>query len=947
MKIRPAFLRAAFALSLFAPLAVAAANFPHDGSDLPVDPAVRWGRLDNGLRYAILANKEPKGRASLRLTVAAGSLHETEEQRGLAHFLEHMAFNGSTHFPPGTLVEYFQRLGMSFGADTNASTGFDRTIYLLELPDTHDATVEKGLNLFADYAGGLLLLPEEIDRERGIILSEKRARDSVEFRQFVGEFEFLLPESRFIHRIPIGTAEVIQGAPREQFADFYDAWYRPELMTVVAVGDFDPAAIEAHLKAALSGVTSRGPARPVPSFGRVNQVEGVVARLLPEPEAAAVNVAIQTITPYAWEADTAANRLKYLPRNLALQMLNRRFSVLAKKEGAPFLGGGVGVTEQFNFFRNSSVELTCKPGQWAAALAVGEQELRRALQYGFQPAELKEAVAGLRNQLEQAVQTAATRRSPSLAAALVDDFLDRNVFTHPATELALYAPALDQVSVADCLAALRHYWDEQTGRRLWVTGNLTLDNPEATIIAAYQASRAVAVNPPEKLEEAAFAYTDFGPAGTVVQTDQVADLGVTLVRFANGVRLNLKPTDFEAGRIRLNVRVGGGRLTEPEAKTGLAFFAGNTFTLGGLGRHSIDDLQRVLAGKTLGNQFRIGNDSFDFAGTTNRQDFLLQVQLLCAGLTDPGFRPEALRQFEKGVEVFYTRLGNTVEGPLQTEVPRLLADGDPRFGVPPKERVTAYTLADAKAWLTAEFARAPVEIAVVGDFDPADVITAVAATFGALPERAAKPGYEAQRQARFPTTPLTRQYTVPTEIPKGLVQLFWPATDNRDVKLARRLNMLSSVFEDRLRIKLREEMGGTYSPNAGSSLSDTYRGYGFLTANASVAPAEARQIADAIRAIAADLHTGVVTDDELIRAREPILTSIRQSQRTNPYWLGNVLAAAQEEPQRLEWSRTRISDIESITATELTELAHRYFDPAKVSEFISVPLEKPAAPEAR
>ena len=223
---------------------VRAADFPHQGSDLPVDPAVRWGKLDNGLRYALLQNKEPKGRASLRLAIATGALNETDAQRGVAHFLEHMSFNGSRNFPPGTMVEFFQRLGMSFGGDTNASTGFDRTTYMLELPDTRPERFKDAFTYFADVAGGLLLLADEIDKERGIILSEKRARDSVEFRQFIGEFGFLLPEARFIHRIPIGTEEVVSKAPRERFVEYYDTWYRPDLMYVVAVGDFDVDMVE-------------------------------------------------------------------------------------------------------------------------------------------------------------------------------------------------------------------------------------------------------------------------------------------------------------------------------------------------------------------------------------------------------------------------------------------------------------------------------------------------------------------------------------------------------------------------------------------------------------------------------------------------------------------------------------------------------------------------------
>ena len=947
------FLRSLLLVALLAPwLAVAAApaGMPFANSDLPVDPTVTWGRLDNGLRYALMPNHEPKGRASLRFAVAAGSLNESEAQRGLAHFLEHLAFNGSTHFPPGTLVEYFQRLGMSFGGDTNAFTSFDRTVYMLELPDTKSETFEKAFTLFADYGGGLLLEPASIDKERGIILSEKRARDSVGYRQFVGEFEYLLPESRLPQRLPIGLEPVINTAQRDLFADFYDTWYRPDLITVVAVGDFDPATVEAQIRKALSSLTARAPARPAPSLGRVAESGAMTTRFLPEPDAPAVHLSLQTISPYAYEADTAANRLKYLPRSLALRMLNRRFSILAKKEGAPFLSGLVGATEQYDFYRNTSVELTCRPEQWKDALATGEQELRRALQFGFQPAELQEAVANQRNELDQAVRTASTRQSGQLAEELVDSFVDRNTFTHPSTELALFTPVLDKLTVNDCVAALREAWNDKLGRRLFVTGNLQLEDAEKQILAAYDASHAVVLQPPARTADVAFAYNQFGAPGEIARRAEVADLGITQLEFKNGVRLNLKPTDFEAGRIRINIRVGGGKLSLPAGQTGLDFLTSNTLLLGGLGKHSPDELQRLLAGRTVGSNFSVANDAFVFGGTTNRTDLQLQLQLLCAYLTDPGYRPESLSQIQRNLGPFYTRLARTVEGPLQTEVPRLLAAGDSRFGIPPLTALSSRTLAEMRSWLTPEFAHGAMEIAVVGDFDPAATISAVAGTFGSLPARTAKPAYIVERKVSFPAAPLAQRYTVPTEIPKGLVSLFWPATDSREVHLSRRLNLLASVLDDRLRVKIREQMGGTYSPQAGANLSETFPGYGYLVAQCTVAPEQARTIADAIRTIAADLHAKGVTEEELERAKQPMLTAIKESIRTNPYWLGNVLASAQEQPERIEWSRTRLSDTTAITAAELTALAKQYLDPDRVNEFISVPAEKPAAeakPEAK
>jgi zinc protease len=245
----------------------AARPFPQQDSDLHPDPAARFGTLPNGLRYVVYPNHEPRGRISLRLLVSAGSFNETDDQRGLAHFLEHMAFNGSTHYAPGTLVEFFQRMGMSFGGDSNASTSFDRTLYQLELPNTKTATIDEGLRVLSDFAGGLLLEPAQIDKERGIILSEKRTRDSVGYRTFVAQFDFLLPHTLPPQRLPIGLTNIIEHAARPQFETFYNTWYRPQLMSVVAVGDADPALIEKHIVAAFSGVTDRAPPPPPTANG--------------------------------------------------------------------------------------------------------------------------------------------------------------------------------------------------------------------------------------------------------------------------------------------------------------------------------------------------------------------------------------------------------------------------------------------------------------------------------------------------------------------------------------------------------------------------------------------------------------------------------------------------------------------------------------------------------
>ena len=903
---------AALALFLVSTLA-GAPGFPQDESDLPPDPAAHFGVLPNGVRFIVMANHEPRDRASLRFLVGAGSFNETAQEQGLAHFLEHMAFKGSTHYPPGTLIERLQRLGMRFGADTNASTGFDRTVYLLEMPDTKPVTLADGFRIFADYAGGLLLHQDQIDSERGVILSEKRDRDSVDFRMQVAEMSFALPESLIPKRWPIGLSEVIEKVPSDRFVDFYNAWYRPEKITVIAVGDFDPSAVEAMIREDFGGLRARAPARPDPDLGTVVAPLGLRTDFHPEPEAPAVQIDIETVMPYRREPDTSAVRLKHLKRDLAVAMLNRRFEILSHKEDAPFTQASIAAAEKFSFFREASVQILSRPENWQGALAVGERELRCALVFGFQPAELREIVANVRNELEQVAKGAATRRSKELANALANSIVRKKVFTSPAEDLAFYGPALGKISLDDCLEALRAAWIAP-GRDIFVSGNLTLGDPDQALRAAYAESQAVAVQPPGKIAPESFPYTNFVVPGRVVSERQVDDLGITEIVFANGVRLNLKKTDFEAHKVQVNVRVGGGKLTEPaRSKPGIAQLADAAFFIGGLGKLGVDDLRHALAGKTVGFKFTVAEDAFNFGGSTDEPDLAFELQLITAYLTDPGYRPEALWTARKGIPQVYRRLEHTPEGVIQTKVNRILANGDPRFGMPARADFMVRNLDEVRDWLAPQFAAGPIEIALIGDFTPKGAIDAVARTLGALPSREPKPAYTGERRVSFPLNPVAENFTVTTEIPKGVVLEVWPTIDGREAVTARRLGLLGQIFSDRLRLKIRNEMGGAYSPQAVSNTSTVYPGYGSMVARVSVDPEMADKVAQAILKIAADLSRNGVTADELERARKPALTEIKESLRTNRYWIESVLALAQEEPQRLGWARTRYEDFAKIT----------------------------------
>ncbi len=904
----------------------ASANWPQDGSDLKPDAAATFGVLENGLRYVILPNQEPPGRASIRLYMDVGSLMEEDDQQGMAHFLEHMAFNGSKNFPSGEMVEYFQRLGMAFGADTNAHTSFNETVYKLELPRVEEALLVDAMKLFRDYLDGMDLKAEEIDRERGIILSEKLSRDSIDYRTMVEGYKFALPKSILPHRLPIGQEETIKSMSRERFVDFYETWYTPKRACIVAVGDFPDTAqlvnlIEAHFKDA----KPRRADAADPNLGVIEPGSGLIAKLHTEMEAKAVDLSIEVVRQIQAQPDTAAARRAKLVRGLADAVINQRLSKLAKEKDSPILSAQAYNYDYLDFVYTSGVSATCQPEQWQAALALAERELRRALEHGFTQAEFDEATATLRQQLKLRADQAASRRSRDLSDGLVKQLSARKVFTHPAADLERVSAELATLTAADAHAALKADWASEDVQ-LFVGGNLKLEGDAAAqIIGAYQASRETPVAAPAEEAAAAFAYTDFGPAGEVVERKTHEDLEVIQAVFANQVRASVKPTPFEKGTIRVTLSFGGGKLSAPKDKPGLIPFAQSVFNLGGLEAHDVDSLRRLFAGKTASADFSVGDEAFLLAGRTTPDDLLAQLQLLTAHLVAPGYREEAQEQFRKNLGPMYTQLRHTAEGVMADRVVSFLHGGDPRFGFPEQEVMLERSLDELRAWLAPELKESFLEVSFVGDVDPEAALEAVAKTLGALPARAAaKPDYSEARQVAFPEPPAKQDFPFTTEIPKAVAAIYWPTADMSDIQRTRRLSVLAAVLDDRLRLKVREELGETYSPACYHVANDTFTGYGYMTAMIEVKPEQLDTIRDLVTEIGGEVAQGPITEDEFERAMQPLLSQLAQMRRDNRYWSQNVLRNCHEHPERLDWSRALLTDFQNIKLEEVQKLAAEF-----------------------
>ena len=913
----------------------------HSTSDIPVDTAVRFGTLPNGMRYAILRNATPPGQASLRLRIDAGSLMEEENQRGLAHFMEHMAFNGTTNIPENELLQILERLGLAFGADTNAATGFDQTFYQLDLPRTNDETVDTALRIMREQMSEALMDPSAIDDERNVIVGEERMRNTPGLRSAMAQFALLAPGQRISERFPIGDLEVIRTAPRERFVAFYEAYYRPSRATMIAVGDFDVDQMEAKIRGAFESWQPKAADGPEPDLGHVAE-RGAETRILVEP-------GVQSSIQINWtkapdlDPDTVAERRSRILRNLGLAVLNRRMGELARADNPPFIGGGSSASTLAASLDISTVSAAFNPGGLQRALEAVEQEKRRLVEFGVTQAELSREITDSRTAYQNAVAAAATRTTPALAGGLLGAVNDDRVFAAPQTNLDIFNAAVEGLTPAAVNAVIRTVFEGQGPLALVVTPE-PIEGGEAAVTAMLEASQAVPVTAREDQAALEWPYSELGTAAQPTSRQELADVVATVVTFANGVHLVVKPTDFRDEQILVSVRTGIGELGLPTDRADVRSMAPSTFIAGGLGRLTADELNRVLSGRIYSAGFSIGNDSYRLGGATRPEDLQLEMQVLTAYLTDPGLRAAPFEQIKAVLPQYVAQQMATPGGAFGLKSGALLASGDARQALPSAEEIAGWTNDQLKAGITEGLASGPIQVIIVGDTTVEAAIAAVGSTLAALPTRAPAatpaPGADVMRFPAGTAEPVRITHTGPAEQALGYVA--WPAADSvEDETEARRVGLLAAVMELRVLARIREELALSYGPGAGSSASDTFADYGSIFVSAQTTPENQTPFFTEVDAIAASLRDTPITEDELTRARAPQIEALRRAQAGNEYWLG-MLGEVAKRPNAAGEITSHISDLEAVTIADIQALAQRYLVPAKAWRASVVSANAPA-----
>ena len=885
---------------------------------------VRQGVLPNGLHYAVVRNATPKGSVSIRFALLVGSYEENDDERGLAHFLEHMAFDGSAHFPVGSLDQTFADMGVGFGRDQNADTSLSITEYKLDLNDSDAKKLDTAFRWVRDIADGDTLDEAAVERERGVILSEREARLSPAQQVRMAGDAFREKGLRSPTRVPIGTVESVQAMTSARLRAFYDRWYRPENAVVVVVGDDTPDDLEKRVKDAFSSWTGKGLKPTRPPRNKPDPNRGLDVLTTSEPQLPSAESVCKLRAPDDVPLRTV-RRLRWLTiRSVWKRILDERLSRLAAEDKPPFLRASV----NFEGRRESAeacLQIAPLDDRWEPALEAASNELRRFTLHGPTQDELDRAVADERSKYQSENSAAGTRFSAAVATSVRNDILSGDVVASPAEKLKDFEIAAKGIT-PDLL--------RQEFALDW-SGNgplISVVAPKAPYTdAVREAWKTIAAEPapaayaPPKAET--WSYTNFGTAGSVVKREEIADPGFTRLTFSNGVVVNFKQTTFQKNLIVARVRFGAGRREIPNDKVVAAQFAAGLFVEGGLGRFDADTLGRLFSNQSWEPSLDIESDAFELRAVTTLDAFGKELQILSAYLTDPGFRTNVDARVPTAVEDAYRRLRSTPSSVFAEGFRRAADPQDPSL-LPPEDSLKQLKSADFARLLKGAVTEAPLEVTLVGDVDEATATRLLSAR-PALPAR--RPTERAHADTRFLVFPATLPPAVhvthagPKE--KALVGVVWPLFEGDPSKRREEyaINLVARILSDDLRHRVRQALGKTYTPQVSIQATD-HADQAFVVATLETAPDDLDAVAAEIVKSAQKLAApDGVTAEMLERARQPMLTALDTRRQTNAWWLEAMDGSAADptplrdatEQQRL-YREITLDEVRKAAATWLS-----------------------------
>ncbi len=899
----------------------------YKNSDLVHDDAWKFGRLPNGVRYAVRRNGVPPGQVSVRVRMDVGSLMETDSERGYAHLLEHLSFRGSVHVPDGESKRVWQRLGVTFGSDSNATTTFTATTYKLDLPMATPAGLDESFKILAGMMSGPQLTQKILDSERPVVLAEGREQPGPQKRLQDAMLDLMFAGQPVAQREPIGTVEALTAATPATVQAFHDRWYRPERAVVIAIGDVDPALLEQMVVKHFSDWRGTGPAVPSPDFGKPVEGKPVAASIV-EP-ALPVLTTMAIVRPWTVFADTVIFNQKRMVDLVAIRIINRRLETRARS-GGTFIAAGADLSDIARSANITTVQVLPAGDDWEAALRDVRGVIADAQTTPPTQAEIDRELAEIENAMQQRINTAPVEAGAKIADDLAEAVDINETVTTPEASYDIFktAVAAKMFTPETVLAASKKVF-EGTATRAMV--NTHTPDPTITTKVAAALSANVAANGGRKIVgDVSFdQLPKLGVPGKVAsRTPILPGTGIEKVVFANGVNLLLRQDPSETGKVYVNVRFGRGLNALPANRQTPAWAGEAALMASGIGKLGQEELDALTGRRQIGADFDIDEDAFTLKAQTSKADLADQLKLFAAKLAAPAWDPNPVLRARAGMLSGYAGLSASPDAVLNRDLERLLHNGDPRWGVAPEETIRAITPASFRKFWEPLLATGPIEVEVFGDMDAQATIDAVAATFGALKPRPAS-------AAPLPPVAFPAHVATPVVLTHNGLEnqaaavIAWPTGGgSAGIGESRKLEVLAAVFRDRLIDQLRSQAGVSYSPQVASQWPLGQPAGGRIIALGLVPPDKVDFFFELARGIAADLVAKPIDADELNRALTPLKQQILRMSSGNMFWM-RLVEGGSYDPARIAGVETLARDYSQVSPADIQALAMKYLQPEK------------------
>ncbi|WP_237437905.1 M16 family metallopeptidase [Altericroceibacterium endophyticum] len=919
------------------------------GTDIPVDKEWLFGEMPNGVRYAVRRNGVPPDQVSIRIRIDAGSLNETDDERGYAHLLEHLTFRQSKYMAEGQAIPIWQRLGATFGSDTNAETTPTQTVFKLDLPNARPAALDESMKLLSGMIREPTLSASNLAADLPIVLAEKRENSGAGTRIAEATRSTFFHGQRLADRAPIGTIKTLKTATPESVRAFHQKWYRPENTVIVAVGDVDPQQLAALTEEYFADWKVAGKAPAAPDFGKPEAPDDAKGpnpvgrtRVIVEPgQPRGISYAI--LRPWEQVTDNLEYNRGLLIDGIAQAIINRRLEARARSGGS-YLMASAQQRDVSRSVDGTFVSITPLGDDWQAALHDVRAVIADAITTPPTQEEIDRELAAYNVAFANQVEQRALLAGGQLGDDLVQAVDIRESIAAPETILNVFKNMRDRFTPEAVLEHTQRLFQGTVVRGALVTP-VAGEASEADLRKAL--NHKVEADGNSRISAESISFADLPPIGEPADPVERAPLGVLgseKITYANGVKALIWRTNNEPGRVTVRVRFGHGlQGFSPEDAAYIEL--GQMALVGsGLGPLGQEELDRISTGRMLGFDFSIEDGHFTFEARTRSADVADQLYLFAAKLAMPRWDANPVERAKAASTLSYDSYNATASGILSRDLNWLLHNRDPRYATPTPAQIQATTAEGFREVWEPLLKQGPVEVMVFGDIDPDQTVAALSRTFGALPPPTALPGDTVTELDGFPAAnddPLILYHQGDKD--QAAVAIAWPTGGGSDrLPESRKLEILADVFSNRLLNAVREKEGASYAPQVGSNWPLDMNSGGHLLALAQLSPANVPAFIQEADKIAADLATNGPTADELALVTGPMRQLINRIQTGHTFWM-NELAGATIDPQRVRHLPSLLNDYTNVTPEEIRSLAAKYLVKDKAWHLAILPKDTAAA----